>query len=116
MAVSRLVSLSDVVALVAFAAVGALTHDASLGAFARDAACFLGGWLAAGLVTRRLLLQWLLGVAVALAARALLVGHAPPVAFVLTTYAFVLLFVYAARNTARTYRKIGIRRQRSPRA
>ena len=115
MVVSRPVPLSDGVALVLFAAVGALTHGASLGAFARDAACLLIGWLAAGLVTRRLLGQWLLGIASALALRALLVGHAPPVAFVVTTYVFVLLFVYAARSTARTYRKIGTRRQRSPR-
>jgi hypothetical protein len=106
--------LADGLALVLFAAVGALTHDASLGAFARDAACFLVGWFAAGLVSRRLLVQWLLGIALALALRALLVGHRPPVAFVVTTYVFVLLFVYAARRTARTYRKIGIRRQRRP--
>jgi hypothetical protein len=101
----RLVSLGDGLALVLFAAVGALTHDASLGAFARDAACLLVGWFAAGLVARRLLVQWALGVALGLALRALIVGHAPPVAFVVTTYAFVLLFVYAVRFSATSWRR-----------
>jgi hypothetical protein len=95
----------DAVALLAFAAVGVLTHGASAGAFARDAACLLVGWFAAGLVAKRLLLQWLVGVALALALRALIVGHAPPVAFVVTTYAFVLLFVYAVRFSATSWRR-----------
>jgi hypothetical protein len=98
-------ALLDAVALLAFAAVGVLTHGASAGAFARDAACLLVGWFAAGLVAKRLLLQWLLGVALALALRALIVGHAPPVAFVVTTYAFVLLFVYAVRFSATSWRR-----------
>ena len=95
----------DAVALLAFAAVGVLTHGASAGAFARDAACLLVGWFAAGLLAKRLLLQWLVGVALALALRALIVGHAPPVAFVVTTYAFVLLFVYAVRFSATSWRR-----------
>jgi hypothetical protein len=98
-------ALLDAVALLAFAAVGVLTHGASAGAFARDAACLLVGWFAAGLVAKRLLLQWLLGVALALALRALIVGNAPPVAFVVTTYAFVLLFVYAVRFSATSWRR-----------
>jgi hypothetical protein len=98
-------ALLDAVALLAFAAVGVLTHGASAGAFARDAACLLVGWFAAGLVAKRLILQWLLGVALALALRALIVGHAPPVAFVVTTYAFVLLFVYAVRFSATSWRR-----------
>jgi hypothetical protein len=98
-------ALLDAVALLAFAAVGVLTHGASAGAFARDAACLLVGWFAAGLVAKRLLLQWLLGVALALALRALIVGHAPPVAFVVTTYVFVLLFVYAVRFSATSWRR-----------
>lgn len=98
-------ALLDAVALLAFAAVGVLTHGASAGAFARDAACLLIGWFAAGLLAKRLLLQWLVGVALALALRALIVGHAPPVAFVVTTYAFVLLFVYAVRFSATSWRR-----------
>jgi hypothetical protein len=98
-------ALLDAVALLAFAAVGVLTHGASAGAFARDAACLLVGWFAAGLLAKRLLLQWLVGVALALALRALIVGHAPPVAFVVTTYAFVLLFVYAVRFSATSWRR-----------
>jgi hypothetical protein len=98
-------AVADAVALLLFALVGVLTHDASLGAFARDAACLLAGWFAAGLVARRLLVQWALGVALGLALRALIVGHAPPVAFVVTTYAFVLLFVYAVRFSATSWRR-----------
>lgn len=91
---------ADALALLLFAVVGVLTHGAGFGAFVRDAGCLLVGWFAVGLVARRLLVQWLLGVALALALRALLVGHAPPLAFVLTTYAFVAAFVYAVRFSA----------------
>jgi hypothetical protein len=49
--------------------------------------------------------QWALGVALGLALRGVIVGHAPPVAFVVTTYAFVLLFVYAVRFSATSWRR-----------
>jgi hypothetical protein len=98
-------AVADAVALLLFPLVGVLTHGASLGAFARDAACLLVGWFAAGLVARRLLVQWALGVALGLALRGVIVGHAPPVAFVVTTYAFVLLFVYAVRFSATSWRR-----------
>jgi hypothetical protein len=106
--------LADTLALLLFALVGVLTHAASVGAFLRDAACLLVGWFAAGFVARRLLLQWLLGVALALLLRALIVGHAPPIAFVLTTYAFVLLFVYAVRFSATAWSRSRISSASAP--
>jgi hypothetical protein len=114
MARSRLVPVVDALALVVFAAIGALTHGASLGAFLRDTACLLLGWFAVGLVARRLLLQWAFGVALALLLRAVIVGHAPPVAFVVTTYGFVLLFVYAVRFSATAWSRSRISSASAP--
>jgi hypothetical protein len=93
----RLAPLADAVALLLFVAVGVLTHDASVTAFVRDALCFLGGWFAAGLVSRRLPVQWFLGISAAVAVRAAIVGHWSW-AFYGVALAFTLLFVLAARQ------------------
>jgi hypothetical protein len=96
----RLLPLGDVVALLAFVAVGVLTHDASATAFVRDALCFLGGRFAAGIVSRRLVVQWLLGISAAVAVRAAIVGRWSW-AFYGVALAFTLLFVLVARQVLR---------------
>jgi hypothetical protein len=97
--------IADAVALLLFVAVGVFTHDASWTAFLRDAACFLGGWFAAGLVSRRLLVQWLVGVTAAVSVRAAIVGHWSW-AFYGVALAFTLLFVIAGRQATRLLRSL----------
>jgi hypothetical protein len=105
--------IADAIALLAFVTVGVLTHDASWTAFVRDALCFLGGWFAAGLVSRRLLVQWLLGISAAVAVRALIVGHWSW-AFYGVALAFTLVFVYAVRFSATAWRRSRISSASAP--
>jgi hypothetical protein len=80
--------------------IGVLTHDASLGAFVRDLLCFELAWF----VTFRypLVVRWLLAVSLAVAVRALIVGHFS-LAFYLVALAFTALLVALFRLTWRRF-------------
>ena len=77
--------------------IGVLTHDSSFGAFVRDLLCFELAWFA--LYRLPLPLRWLLGVTLAVAVRAAIVGHFA-VDFWLVALAFTALFVAAGRVVA----------------
>ena len=74
--------------------IGVLTHDASLTAWLRDLLCFELAWFA----LRRLpfLPRWLVAVTLAVAVRALFVGHVSA-AFSLVALAFTLLLLASFR-------------------
>jgi Protein of unknown function (DUF3054) len=104
---TRLLPLTDAVALVVFVAIGVLTHGASATAFVRDLACILGGWFAVALVVRlyrrsgrwRLAVTWFAGVSAGVLVRAAIVGHLA-FDFWAIALAFTALFVLAARLVA----------------
>jgi|SRR6185312_12452057 len=101
---TRLLPLTDAVALVVFVVVGVFTHGASVTAFVRDLACILGGWFAVALAVRlytragwwRLVATWLVGVSAAVLVRAAIVGHVA-FDFWAIALAFTALFVLVAR-------------------
>jgi hypothetical protein len=91
-------SLVDAAALLVFVTVGVLTHDASFLAWLRDLLCFELAWFA--LLRLPLWARWLLGVTVAVAVRALFVGHFA-VDFYGVALAFVAVFVLLGRALLR---------------
>jgi hypothetical protein len=108
---SRRLALSDALAIVVFATIGQLSHDGgvSAGGYARDALPVLVAWFAAAALLgtyrkpdrRTFLLTWGLGVTVAVAARALILGRhlgGKELAFLVTSLIFILLFTLAARG------------------
>jgi hypothetical protein len=100
-------ALSDALAIVAFATVGLLSHRHALSAsgYAEDALPLLGGWFAAGALFRlyrgggrtALVATWAVGVPVGVVVRALVLGHAVSVAFLVVSLVFVGLFVAGLR-------------------
>jgi Protein of unknown function (DUF3054) len=107
---ARTLAVTDAAALVVFVAIGWSSHHDGLaaGGLARDLACFLGGWFAAAQLLgayrerrlRPLLLTCALGVPLAVAARALLLGrltHADQLAFLAVALVFTALCVAGAR-------------------
>lgn len=74
--------------------IGVVTHDASFGAWLRDLLCFELAWFA--LYRLPLAVRWLPAVTLAVAVRALLVGHFS-VAFYLVALAFTALVLTAGR-------------------
>jgi hypothetical protein len=93
--------LTDAVALLVFVAVGVATHEASATAFVRDLLCFELAWFAVARVARgRFLPTWLVGVTLAVAVRAAIVGHFSA-AFYGVALGFTALFVLAARTLSR---------------
>jgi hypothetical protein len=78
--------------------IGVLTHDSSLAAWIRDLLCFELAWFA--LYRLPLVARWLLGVSVAVAVRALIVGHVS-VAFYLVALGFTAAFVALGRTIVR---------------
>jgi len=104
---------ADVLAIALFATVGQLAHDRtlSLAGYGRDALPILAAWLAVGVAVRlyeeggrrRLLVTWAAGVTLGVVLRGLALGRSldgSQVAFALTTLAFTLVFVAAARTAA----------------
>jgi hypothetical protein len=93
---------ADAVLLAAFAAIGRRNHDEgdAVAGVVSTAWPFLAGWLVAaiavGLLRRPLSLQralaaWAIALPLALAARALSRGHAPPLSFAIVALAFTLV-------------------------
>jgi hypothetical protein len=109
--------LVDALALLVFVTIGVLTHEASLAAFVRDLLCFELAWFA----LRRLpfLPRWLAAVTLAVAVRALFVGHFSA-AFYLVALAFTLLLLaasrYAVRFSATAWRRSRISSAPAPRS
>jgi hypothetical protein len=107
---TRAVAAADALGLVAFVLVGYSSHHDGLaaGGLARDLACFLAGWFlaAAGFgayderTLRPLLLTWVVGVPLAVAARALVLGKlgdAGELSFLVVALVFTAVFVAVAR-------------------
>jgi hypothetical protein len=90
--------VADAVALLVFVTIGVLTHDASFTAWIRDLLCFELAWFA--LWKLPLPARWLLGVTLAVAVRALFVGHFA-VDFYGVALAFVAVFVLLGRALLR---------------
>ncbi len=103
-------ALADAAALVLFSVVGLLSHDGAVSAsgLARDALPLLAGWFAAALLfrtyrrrsARALLLNWIVGVPLGVALRAVVLGRAlegREAAFLAVALTFTLVFVLALR-------------------
>ena len=110
---SRRLALSDAVAIVLFATLGQLSHDGglSVAGYARDALPLLIAWFAAAALLgtyrkpdrRTFLLTWALGVTVAVAVRAAILGRhlgGNELAFLITSLVFILLLTLAARGVS----------------
>jgi Protein of unknown function (DUF3054) len=94
----RTVALVDAIALLVFVTIGVVTHESSFTAWIRDLLCFEAAWF---LPFRcPLVVRWLLAVTLAVAVRALIVGHFS-VAFYLVALAFTAVFVGLARTLLR---------------
>jgi len=107
---ARAVAAADAVGLAVFVVAGYSSHHDGLaaGGLARDLACFLTGWFVPAAIfgayhrraLRRLLLTWLVGVPLAVAARALVLGElsdGDELAFLVVALVFTAVFVAAAR-------------------
>ena len=103
----------DAAALVTFAAIGMLSHDGSLflAGLVRDALPLLGAWFLVALALgayrrpslRRLLLNWMIAVPLAVLVRGIALGRHPDAmqaAFLATSMAFTLVLVLGFRALA----------------